>query len=85
MAAIFKALADPTRVEMIHFLKAAGGPICVCDFTSVFALSQPTVSHHLGKLREAGIVESFKRGVWAFYHLRGDMAPDAVAALAAIP
>ena len=83
-AAIFKALADPTRVEMVHFLKAADAPICVCDFTSVFGLAQPTVSHHLSKLRDAGIVRAERRGVWAFYSLRDDMPAEARAALAAI-
>jgi ArsR family transcriptional regulator len=83
-AAVFKALADPTRVEMVHFLKAAAEPICVCDFTSVFGLAQPTVSHHLGKLRDAGIVSSEKRGIWSFYQLRADMPAEARAALAAI-
>jgi ArsR family transcriptional regulator len=83
-AGIFKALADPTRVEMVHFLRAADAPICVCDFTSVFGLSQPTVSHHLGKLRDAGIVRVERRGVWAFYSLREDMPGEARAALAAI-
>jgi ArsR family transcriptional regulator len=83
-AAVFKALGDPTRVEMVHFLKAADAPICVCDFTSVFGLSQPTVSHHLGKLRDAGIVRVERRGVWAFYSLRDDMPAEARAALVAI-
>jgi ArsR family transcriptional regulator, arsenate/arsenite/antimonite-responsive transcriptional repressor len=84
VASIFKALADPTRVEMVHFLRAASGPICVCDFTAVFDLSQPTVSHHLGKLRDAGIVRVEKRGVWSFYQLRDDMLPQARAAVDAI-
>lgn len=83
-ATVFKALADATRVEMVHFLKSAAGPICVCDFTAVFNLSQPTVSHHLGKLRDAGIVSSEKHGVWSFYQLRDDMPPQARAAVDAI-
>jgi len=83
-AAVFKALADPTRVEMVHFLRAASQPICVCDFTSVFGLSQPTVSHHLGRLRDAGIVHGEKRGIWSFYSLRTDMPAAARAALEAI-
>ena len=53
-----RALADPTRVQMLHMLKAAAEPICVCDFTAAFDLGQPTVSHHSAKLREAGLVES---------------------------
>ena len=85
VSTVFKALADPTRIEMVHFLKAAPGPICVCDFTEVFGLSQPTVSHHLARLREAGIVACSKRGVWAFYQLCPDMSSEAAAAVAAIP
>ena len=85
LAAVYKALADPTRVQMIHMLKAATEPVCVCDFTAAFDLGQPTVSHHLGKLRAAGFIESFKRGVWAFYRLRDDMPRAASAALATIP
>lgn len=85
LAAIFKALADPTRVQMLHMLKAATEPICVCDFTAAFDLGQPTVSHHLGKLKAAGFVDSFKRGVWGFYRLRGDMSPSARVALDTIP
>jgi ArsR family transcriptional regulator len=85
LSAIFKALSDPTRVQMLHLLKASSEPICVCDFTAAFRLGQPTVSHHLGKLREAGLVESFKRGVWAFYSLRGDMPAEARGALQLIP
>lgn len=62
---------------MLHMLKAASEPICVCDFTAAFDVGQPTVSHHLGKLKAVGLVGSFKRGVWAFYSLRDDMPPAA--------
>lgn len=85
LAATFRALADPTRVQMLHMLKAASGPACVCDFTEAFGLSQPTISHHIGKLREAGFVHSFKKGVWSFYSLDDDMPAQARAALALIP
>jgi len=85
LAAIFKALADPTRVQMLHMLNAAREPICVCDFTAAFDLGQPTVSHHLAKLKHAGFIDSFKRGVWAFYRLRDDMPATARAALTTIP
>ena len=51
LAAVYKALADPTRVQMLHLLKAATEPVCVCDFTAAFDLGQPTVSHHLAKLK----------------------------------
>src|SRR6478752_3435908 len=81
LAALFKALADPTRVQMLHMLKATTEPICVCDFTAAFDLGQPTVSHHLARLKAAGFIDSFKRGVWAFYNLRADMPAPARAAL----
>jgi ArsR family transcriptional regulator len=77
LAFLYKALGDPTRVQIIHILKAATEPVCVCDFTAVFDLGQPTVSHHLAKLREAGVVTSFKRGIWAFYQLNSKMSPAA--------
>jgi len=70
---VLKALADPTRLEMVVILKAAAEPVCVCDFVATFGLSQPTVSHHMARLRTAGIVEAEKRGIWAFYRLRRDL------------
>ncbi len=70
---------------MLHLLEAATEPICVCDFTAAFDLGQPTVSHHLSKLKEAGLVVSFKRGVWSFYTLRRDLPELARAVLALIP
>ena len=85
LATVYKALADPTRVQMLYFLKAATEPICVCDFTAAFELAQPTVSHHLAKLKAAGFIDSFKRGVWAFYRLRDDMPWAAQSALSTIP
>ena len=85
LALVHKALADPTRIQMLHMLKAANEPICVCDFTAAFDLGQPTVSHHLGKLKAAGFIRSFKRGVWAFYFLRDDMPEPARAAIGMIP
>src|SRR5919201_1808465 len=68
LAARFKALADPTRVAIVNRLAGADEG-CVCDLNAVFDLSQPTVSHHLRILREAGFVESSRRGTWAFYRL----------------
>jgi ArsR family transcriptional regulator len=76
LAARFKALADPTRVAIINSLSAAD-EVCVCSLTETFELSQPTISHHLKVLREAGLVESSRRGTWAYYRL----VPEAVAAL----
>src|SRR5579871_4971313 len=76
LATIFKALADPTRVAIVHRLASAEA-VCVCDLTEAFDLSQPTISHHLRILREAGLVEAERRGTWAYYRL----VPDAIAAL----
>src|ERR1700722_18974804 len=72
LALSFKALADPTRVSIVNRL--AAGDCCVCDLTAVFELSQPTVSHHLRILREAGLVETERRGTSALYRL----VPDAI-------
>lgn len=72
----FRALADPTRVAIVNRL-AAADEVCVCDLTAAFELSQPTISHHLRVLREAGIVESSRRGTWAYYRL----VPETIAAL----
>ena len=73
LALVFKALADPTRVAIVNRL-AAAPEVCVCDLTAAFDLSQPTVSHHLRLLREAGLVEAERRGTWAYYRL----VPDAI-------
>ena len=76
LAARFKALADPTRVAIVNSLSAAD-EVCVCNLTETFDLSQPTISHHLRILREAGLVEASRRGTWAYYRL----VPEAVEAL----
>jgi ArsR family transcriptional regulator, arsenate/arsenite/antimonite-responsive transcriptional repressor len=68
-AALFKALADPTRVRLVHLLATTDGPVCVCDLTGPLGVRQPTVSHHLKKLREAGLVDREQRGTWAYYSL----------------
>jgi ArsR family transcriptional regulator len=81
LATLYKALADPTRVQIIHILAAAADPVCVCDFTAAFDLGQPTISHHLAKLRDAGIVTSSKRGIWAFYQLDPEMSAVARSAI----
>jgi ArsR family transcriptional regulator, arsenate/arsenite/antimonite-responsive transcriptional repressor len=66
---ILKALADPTRLQMVGILRRAAEPVCICDFTAVFKLSQPTISHHMSKLREAGLVEVSRKGIWSYYGL----------------
>lgn len=76
LAAQFKALADPTRVAIVNHLSASD-EVCVCNLVDAFELSQPTISHHLKILREAGLVESTRRGTWAFYRL----VPEALGAL----
>src|SRR5205823_5353269 len=76
LAGYFKALADPTRVAIVNRLGAAP-ELCVCDLTAAFELSQPTISHHLRILREAGLVHSSRRGTWAYYRL----VPEALDAL----
>ena len=62
-----KALADPTRLRMLDLLVEQPEPLCVCEITAQFDLRQPTISHHLRILREAGLITSDKRGVWSYY------------------
>src|ERR1700736_4039923 len=71
-AALFKALADPHRLTMLATLARADAEVCVCDFTGALPLEQPTVSHHLKILREAGLVTCERRGTWVYYCLAGD-------------
>ena len=73
-ANLLKALADPTRLSMVACLWQASAPVCICDFTATFDLSQPTISHHMGKLKTAGLIESEKRGIWIYYRLRDDLS-----------
>lgn len=68
-AALFKALADPHRLAILATLGSMADEVCVCDFTSALPLNQPTVSHHLKVLREAGLVTSERRGTWVYYRL----------------
>ncbi len=67
LVALFRALGDPTRLEMFRLIAAQDGPICVCDVVERFELRQPTISHHLKILRDAGLVTVSRRGVWAYY------------------
>jgi ArsR family transcriptional regulator len=71
-AALFKALGDPARVRIVNLLAQADGDVCVCELTPAVGLSHPTVSHHLKKLVQAGLLEREQRGVWAFYRLDRD-------------
>jgi ArsR family transcriptional regulator len=78
MAAIAKALGDPIRLQLVDVLRRHAGKVCVCELVPLFELSQPTVSHHLKVLREAGIVDSERQGLWAFYYVE----PEALDELA---
>ena len=78
LAAAFKALADPARLRVLNFIAAQpAGEACVCHFTGLLGLSQPTVSHHLRLLYEAGLVDRERRGTWVYYRI----IPERIAAL----
>ena len=66
---IAKALADPVRLQVVDVLRRQAGEVCVCDLQSLFDISQPTLSHHLRRLREAGLVGVERRGQWAYYYV----------------
>jgi ArsR family transcriptional regulator len=67
LAERLKTLADPNRLRMLDLLAQQGAALCVCHITEQFSINQPTISHHLRLLREAGLVDCEKRGVWAYY------------------
>ena len=78
LSGVFKALADPVRLRLLSLIAShAGGEACVCDLTGEFDVSQPTISHHLKVLREAGLLASRRRGTWVYYRVQ----PAALAAL----
>ena len=69
-ARMFKAVGDPVRLRLLSMIASArAGEVCVCDLTGEFELSGPTISHHLKVLREAGLVDSDRRGTWVYYRL----------------
>ena len=70
MATVAKALGDPIRMQLVDVLRKHAGKVCVCELVPLFDVSQPTLSHHLKKLREAGIVDSERQGLWAFYYVK---------------
>ncbi len=74
MGRVAKALGDPIRIQLVDVLRKHAGKVCVCELVPLFDLSQPTVSHHLKVLRDAGIVGSERQGLWAYYYVD----PDAV-------
>jgi ArsR family transcriptional regulator len=69
MAEVAKALGDPVRVQLVDVLRKHAGKVCVCELVPLFELAQPTVSHHLKVLRDAGIVDSERQGLWAYYYV----------------
>ncbi len=83
-AQVFKALGDPARVKILSMVATADGPVCACEFTPALGLSQATVSHHLKKLTETGLLEREQRGKWAYFSLDAD-ALEHLAGLIRIP
>ena len=83
LASTFKALGDPTRLSMLGLLRIRD--LCVCEFVTLFGLSQPSISQHLRRLKEAGLVTCRRRGTWVIYHLADDLPPFVAAALDALP
>ena len=79
MAQVAKALGDPVRLQLVDVLRKHPGKVCVCELVPLFDLSQPTVSHHLKVLRDAGIVGSERVGLWAYYFV----VPEALRELSA--
>ncbi len=81
LAQVFRALADPVRLRLVSLIGAhQGGEACVCELTTAFDLTQPTISHHLKVLREAGIIDGERRGTWVYYWL----VPAALERMAAL-
>ncbi|WP_373281338.1 metalloregulator ArsR/SmtB family transcription factor [Nocardia transvalensis] len=81
LAGMFKALADPVRLRVLSLIAArGGGEVCVCELTPAFDLSQPTISHHLKVLREAGLIDSQRRGTWVYYRV----IPEALQRLSSV-
>jgi len=77
LAVIAKALGDPIRLQLVDVLRKHAGKVCVCELTPLFDVGQPTVSHHLKVLRDAGLVDAERKGLWAYYYV----LPDALAQL----
>lgn len=73
-AAVFRSLADPARVRIVNVLATSREPVCVCELIEPLGLSQPTVSHHLKKLVDAGLLDREQRGRWAYFSLRPEAA-----------
>jgi len=81
LATVFKALGDPVRLRLLSMIASrVGGEVCVCELTPAFELSQPTISHHLRLLRQAGLIDCERRGTWVYYWV----LPAALDRLAAV-
>lgn len=78
LATVAKALGDPIRLQLVDVLRKHAGKVCVCELAPLFDVGQPTVSHHLRVLREAGIVDSERQGLWAYYYV----VPETLAQIA---
>ena len=76
IAKLAKALSDPIRVELVDVLRRHAGKVCVCELTPLFDVGQPTVSHHLKVLRDAGIVDSERQGLWAYYYVKPEATKE---------
>ncbi|HJQ05775.1 MAG TPA: metalloregulator ArsR/SmtB family transcription factor [Nocardioides sp.] len=82
VAPLLKALADPARLRLLSLVAAhENGEACVCDLNEAFDLSQPTISHHLKVLHDAGLLDRSKRGTWVYYAVRRDALADVAALL----
>ena len=79
LAEVAKALGDPIRLQLVDVLRKHAGKVCVCELVPLFDISQSTLSHHLKKLRDAGLVDSERRGLWAYYYV----VPDSMEELSA--
>jgi len=86
IASLLKALADPVRLRLMSLVAShPGGEACVCDLNEAFDLSQPTISHHLKVLHDAGLLDREKRGIWAYYRVRADTLANVAALIASTP
>jgi ArsR family transcriptional regulator, arsenate/arsenite/antimonite-responsive transcriptional repressor len=79
LAEIAKALGDPIRLQLVDVLRDHAGKVCVCELVPLFDLSQPTVSHHLKVLRDAGLVACERKGLWAYYYVIPDSLEELTA------
>jgi ArsR family transcriptional regulator len=83
-AAVFKALADPTRVQILSLLARSSGGVCECNIVDCTPLSQPTISYHVKVLKEAGLLDVEKQGLWCYFRLRKDVLGQVATALSGL-